>query len=125
MSSSSRNNATVNFRPVYLVRTTSSQQAQYQQDQAAYSQVPRDIRQDISRHAERVNSRTQQWEQRYMEREKAWEETETARTERRNRYDPDIQYRKSRVPARGTASRSYCTIQALSHSCYTPKQEES
>lgn len=43
---------------------------------------------------DKVKKRMLEWEKASYEREKAWEETATARQERRPRDDPDIRYRK-------------------------------
>ncbi|KAF2965531.1 hypothetical protein GQX73_g8064 [Xylaria multiplex] len=96
MSSSRHSKATQYFRPEYPIRTTSSQQAQYRQDQLAYTQVPPNVRQDLLRYAHKVDGRTREWEQRFKEREKAWEDTTTARMERRDRSDPEIRYLRNK-----------------------------
>ncbi|KAM3485675.1 hypothetical protein MY8738_001205 [Beauveria namnaoensis] len=94
MSHYSHSQSTANFRPEYPIRTTNSQQAQYERDQRDYVKVPG--RDELRQSYERVEKRRAQWDKSYEEREKAYDDTVVAREERRGRNDPDIQYLRNK-----------------------------
>lgn len=93
-SGTSSSDATRNFRPNYQPRVTEPQREQFRRDQEAYDRIPSGTLQEGARIAERMDTRRQEWEQRHRVREEVYDNTETARMERRGRDDPDIQARK-------------------------------
>jgi hypothetical protein len=87
--------STRGFRDDYRVQPTDGQVREYERLQQAHDRMPPGTGSALARGSDSVDRRRRQYADRRDERAEVERETETARMERRDRTDPDIQRRKS------------------------------